>query len=323
MNHVCRTLAGDAVTGILLSAIVQAFLQETAPKIQRCGLYWILKTREEWMADTGLTLNQYRRAISVLKTKDLVEVRVMKHEGVARGHVRLLQPIARFLPVQTGKSSGWVVLTQPNVLNSIDLVGTVYSGSGGTSSASTHDQKYTGKEQEGSTEKEKRKVGTGGARKPQSIRRGWFMKAEDILKAQQQPTTGSLGAYWKSRCALATGKYQHPLTGKESAQLKQLHAYLGTQTRPVIDYVVEHWWKFANRAAAAAGCSCPTDPHIGFLLKHHAVAVELLTPAEVIPPATGVLEGPVQLVATGAETDPVQTLTSNELTELLDGLKSP
>ena len=120
------------------------------------------------------------------------------------------------------------------------------------------------------------------------IKRGWMMKAADILKAHQAPTTGSLGAYWKSRCALVEKGYQKPLTGKEAGQLKLLSNYLGDQTRPVIAYAVEHWWKFASRAGAAAGTSFPADPNIGFLLKHHAVAVNLLTPEGTHVSANGV-----------------------------------
>lgn len=307
----CVHAAGDAVTGILLSSIVQAFLQDSPPKVDRGGLYWIRKTRQEWMTETGLTLDQYRRAISVLKTNVLVEVKVMRHEGVTYSHVRLLQPISRFLPANAGNFPGKGIIPFPNSTYSIDskdsrdcvqvnLAWKVHAAS----SVEKHAKTTPGKDEDG-------------------VVRGWRMKAEDVIKAQKASTTGSLGAYWKSRVALITQAYQKPLTHKEQGQLKMLHGYLGEQTRPVIDYAVEHWWKFATRAATAAGCACPSDPHIGFLLKHHAVAVHLLTPEQAPAPAGEVSE-PVQLIAPTVETaDPVQTLTPQELAELIADLKSP
>lgn len=148
------------------------------------------------------------------------------------------------------------------------------------------------------------------------------MKAEDVLKTKQASTSGNLGAYWKSRCALVQQGYQKPLTSKQQGQLKQLYKYLGDQTKPVIAYAVEHWWKFASHAGYAAGTNFPADPEIGFLLKHHAVAVNLLTPEVTTPPPP--LEAtPVQSVATGTEKEAVYVPSSQELTELLGGLKSP
>lgn len=311
-HSACVKAAGDVVTGILLSAIVQAFLQDSVPKIDRCGLHWIRRTRSEWMAETGLTPMQYRRAISVLKTNVLVDVKVMRHEGVTYSHIRLLQPITRFLPANAGKVSGKVVLTIPNSIYSIKSKESsecvqVHAIGVSTGADNTPGQGESGGEK-GSTE----------------IKRGWMMKAADVLKAKRASATGSLSAYWKSRCALISQTYQKPLTQKEQGQLKMLQGYLGEQTRPVIDYVVEHWYKFATRAATAAGCSCPSEPHIGFLLKHHAVAINLLVPSDISSPLVVELAEPVQLIATVVETtDPVQTLTPQELAELLADLKSP
>lgn len=318
----CRELAGDAVTGVLLSTIVRAFTQDSPARVNRHGLHWIMKTREDWVADTGLTLDQYRRAIAVLKTKDLVEVRVIRVDGVTRGHVRLLQPIARFLPAFTEKSSGKGIIPFPNSTYSIsskdsrdcvqvDLAGKVHAPRCVKESGiSVPGEEGTGER------RERTEIG-----EIQERKRGWMMKAADVLKNRHASATGSLGAYWKSRCALVSDTYQKPLTHKEQGQLKLLQGYLGERTRPVIAFAVEHWWKFATRAATAAGCACPSEPHIGFLLKHHAMAVHLL-PVEMNPP-TVVVEEPVQPIAPAGETEPAHTLSSQELTELLAELKSP
>ena len=44
------------------------------------------------MAETGLTLKQYRRAIAALKQKGLVDVKQMLFAGKAMSHLRLLNP---------------------------------------------------------------------------------------------------------------------------------------------------------------------------------------------------------------------------------------
>ena len=150
------------------------------------------------------------------------------------------------------------------------------------------------------------------------------MNAAEVLKTKQAPDDGSLEGFWKARCALVTGTWQRALTGKERGQLAHLRKYLGDQTKPVIDYAINHWWKFASQAGAAAGTTFPGEPTIGFLLKYHAVAVNLLiVQAEKKSPLPTPVETPVQLIAPTHEEQSVHTLTSQELTELLDGLDSP
>ena len=143
------------------------------------------------------------------------------------------------------------------------------------------------------------------------------MKASDILKAHTAPVTGNLGAFWKQRMTVIMGGYQKDLTGKELAQLKLLKGYLGEQTRQVIDFALNNWVKFAYQAGLAAGVSAPTDPHVGFLLKHHAVAVNLLTPHHLRPRGGG---GGASN-CTDTEKEPSYMPSSKELAELLDGLK--
>jgi len=89
-------------------------------------------------------------------------------------------------------------------------------------------------------------------------------------------TSRSLAAFWRDRNA-EPGKYQRPLTGRERGQLGHLQKYLGTETCRVISYALNNWDRFGSRASAAAGLgSWPPSPHIGFLLKHHEVAVNLM-----------------------------------------------
>lgn len=332
--------AGDVVVGLLLSQITYwsspTATGESKLKVQRDGVYWIAKTREQWMAETGLTLKQYKRAITVLKSRHLVAVKVMRFGGLAQSHLRLVQPIAHKTPVAPEGPSGWSLRDHPNrstysTNREDDQIDLAQCRSRSTRARSTLDLKTLREEGRNIEierievrEVQKEEVQVSSKQVPwhrHGIRRGWMMKAADVLKTYQTPAKSSLQAFWKGRMATIHGGYQKPLTGKQCGQLKQLSKYLGDQTKPVIDYVLNHWWKFATQAAAAAGTSCPADPDIGFLLKHHAVAVNLLVPAAEVkktPPPP-----PVQLLAPKTDEEPVHNVSSQELTALLDGLKSP
>jgi hypothetical protein len=88
-------VGGDLIVGALLSRIVLWYEPETlgASKrhILRDGVHWIAKTADEWAAECCITRKQYLRAISVLKQKELVEVRVMQLQGVPTSHTRLIR----------------------------------------------------------------------------------------------------------------------------------------------------------------------------------------------------------------------------------------
>jgi len=302
------------------------------------------------MEETGLTLEQYKRAIGILKRKGLVEVKVKKFAGEAISHLRLLQPIAADPP------STRCPTHQPvGVKDTILLTESTTENTDTDRSCTPFDdqdhrvpsQYQTGEDRERRREervpvpreKERREVEdvqeqsadvkhdtiqiVGVPVQPAEPKKVVWMKAEDILKAHKGPLHGNLGAYWKSQCEVEFGGFQKALTGKECGQLKQLHKSLKEETRPVISYVISHWWKFASRAAASAGMSSwPVDPHIGFLLKHHAVAVNLLSLKQALPPPAAEPLPPPAINCSGTEEQPYVP-SPQELTELLEGLKSP
>lgn len=315
-------LGGDLATGALLSQIAHWAAQP--------DIYWIAKTREEWMAETGLTLEQYKRAIGVLKQKGLVEVKIMKHNGVTMTHVRLAPKEPK---TPTGGPKGSKEPTGSGETHQPDRSTSILHSTEERSSTSIGEANQDLRKEE-NLKKTRRTYGVEGStgeykskRKdiasPSITHKGWLMKASEILKHWKAPTTGNLGSYWKSRMVLVYGGHQKPLTVKEQGQLKQLHKYLGDQTRPVIDYAINHWIKVSVRAGAIAGTSYPSEPHIGFLLKHHAVVVNLLTPEVTPTPSPKVVKAPVPMVATGTEDETPHVLTAQELTELLAWLKSP
>lgn len=110
-------------------------------------------------------------------------------------------------------------------------------------------------------------------------------KAEAILKENQTEAEVhcltskpiALATYWQSHVATKHGNYQKPLRQKEIGMLKKLGKDLGDKAPVVLNFVLNNWWRFAREAAADAGTgSWPDHPNIAFLLKHHAVAANLL-----------------------------------------------
>jgi hypothetical protein len=86
-------MGGDLVVGSLLSQIAYWSKNDkkgkTKLRVKRGGMLWIAKTREQWMAESGISLKQYKRAIVVLKDKGIVETKLMKFNGVPTTHLRL------------------------------------------------------------------------------------------------------------------------------------------------------------------------------------------------------------------------------------------
>lgn len=94
------------------------------------------------------------------------------------------------------------------------------------------------------------------------------------IKPQSVP---ALAALWRIRIENVYGETPPPLTPKEFGQLKQLRGKLHELTWDVMHRVLDVWPRFSQEAKASAGLpSCPSKPHIGFLLAHCAVAVNLV-----------------------------------------------
>lgn len=86
-----------------------------------------------------------------------------------------------------------------------------------------------------------------------------------------------LASLWQRRMTALHGHFPKPLTPKELGQLKTLKKSLGDLTGQVIDWALNNWGHFSHEARAQAGLSsAPAAPHIGFFLKYHCVAVNLM-----------------------------------------------
>jgi hypothetical protein len=81
---------------------------------------------------------------------------------------------------------------------------------------------------------------------------------------------------WKEQVKLTSG-IEKQLTPKELGQLKMMRSKLGHLTSEVIERTLGNWPQFCNEAKLSAGLpSSPPSPHIGFLLTHAYVAINLM-----------------------------------------------
>jgi hypothetical protein len=90
----CVRAAGAGPAAILLYRI-RYWMPRAS--IEKLGEKWIVKTRAEWAAETGLSETQYDRAIAQLKQLDLVVCKQMPWKGDNVTHVRLTLEVQAML----------------------------------------------------------------------------------------------------------------------------------------------------------------------------------------------------------------------------------
>lgn len=325
------TLTGSHAAAVVLSQIM--YWHHGRLKVSRKGVLWLVKSRAEMCEETGVSLDQYKRIIPKLIALNLIVTERGLFRNKITPFIRLTPLGFQLLAEHFGKSKGLeqkstIQLVQgcanPLVQDTTNPITRIITEST-TPRSGVEDDARAGKDlpeqaggdpdsEWGDRRREDRR---------QQGRRENDMKASDILKQREDSPSGSLFAFWQRRMALIAGGYQKPLTHKEAGQLKQLQKYLQEQTREVIDFALNDWPKFVARVAAEQGTSTPTQPVIGFLLKYHATAVNMMKEKTETP------ETPVQLIATkesppvipAVEKEPVYVPSAEELEKLLAGLE--
>jgi hypothetical protein len=88
-------MAGDLVAGLVLSQIVYWHLPNREGKarlrVEREGDLWLAKRRAEWWDECRISPKQADRALDVLQTRNLIEVRLFKFGSAPTKHIRILR----------------------------------------------------------------------------------------------------------------------------------------------------------------------------------------------------------------------------------------
>ena len=87
-------MAGDFVAGVVLSQIVYWHLPnrdgQARLQVQREGKRWLAKGRADWWHECRVSPKQADRALQILETKGLIEVRLFQFGKAPTKHVRIL-----------------------------------------------------------------------------------------------------------------------------------------------------------------------------------------------------------------------------------------
>ncbi|QIN95208.1 hypothetical protein DLP3_045 [Stenotrophomonas phage vB_SmaS_DLP_3] len=261
-------IGGDLATGLLLSQLVYWFKPGKTGKsklsIVRDGRKWLAKAREEMCRETGLTLKQYKRAITVLADLELVQVERHLFAGKVTPHIWLDEERLAL----AAKSIG------PKGANPNDAKGPIGWDQKDQSCMDPLGPNIT----EIKTTKNKDYDMHASVPDQQGQESG--MKASEVLaqkKGGQFPdTSGGNAMRWKARMSTEYG-FQKDLTLKDRAMIKQLMASAKEKTPDLIDYVLQHWMKFASYVKQQAGFSTvPLSPSLGFVVKHVDHGLQLI-----------------------------------------------
>jgi hypothetical protein len=228
-------IGGDLIVGSLLSQIIYWHkpdkLGRSKLRVLRNGHFWVAKTREDWMDECALTEAQYRRAMKVLKSKGLIEVSVMRFNGIAMNHTRLVKErlIEEFAalasPPIEHNGSGEIHSSASDNLSLLDCVDSSHPltettaestaesiSCAASSTCAKNGQEYYDKKTVEEKKEEQKAV-------DEKLR----------IDAEGKSKT-TIGAFWKSLGAVKDGTYRKPLTSKECGQLSKLKRDIGGGT---------------------------------------------------------------------------------------------
>lgn len=260
MSPIAKCVA--ATGGDLPAAVLLYRITYWHPKmrVQRGDFRWIVKSREEWCDDTGLTFNQYKRALAFLREAGLVDVERHLFKSKITAHIRLTQ---KGVDWSTWTPTDWCKSAPINWSSGepIYMHGdtNIEIQHGVLASSASHEEDESLKE-EGTGEKAMPTVAeylAGKDKKPTKVKEG---------------TASSLIPVWGKHA----GYYVGTMTNKRRGQLSMIAKALPEgQAEVIVTKVLDEWGLFAAMVKSAAGLSVvPAQPSIDFLLKHVAFAVE-------------------------------------------------
>ncbi len=89
----CVQRTGDLNAGVLLACLIYQMHQHMRPWAKK---RWVARSREEYLGDTGFSLDQYKRALRILKSTGQIEWRQNHYQGRPVTHLRLADQTERW-----------------------------------------------------------------------------------------------------------------------------------------------------------------------------------------------------------------------------------
>jgi hypothetical protein len=301
-------ITGSINAGILLTRILwwyQPSQENQDPKyphklrVWKDGYWWLAKERKQWWKECCLTAKEFDGSVKKLKEIGIVITEVHRFNNLTTTHLRVdfdvlaklmvdyspELPKGAFQNSQIGDSTGipkkCIPLTEKTTKNK-DIEG--FSDAKTTPTPYPLSEVQIGKAKGKIEIKKFNKLGLG---KPAPLGEN-MATATDVLAKHSQKKLEALQAVpqatgvsvlvtrWKQHSG-AVGGFAKALTGKESGQLKHLLKGAGPQAIPVIDYAWAHWDKFCSKAKSAKDLDhAPSQPHIGFLVAHYELILQLI-----------------------------------------------
>jgi hypothetical protein len=250
------TAAGGLVEGVLLSQIAFWFRPNKSGKTKLSvtieGRKWLAKTGEELCGECGLTMDQYKRCIKVLRDRGIIETRLKKFMGKTVTHFWLDEKRV----LELGSSDG--VKTASKLVDdaSSQLSKSLQSGGVDFPPAFTEITQET-------------------------TNQNTFMSLSDEEKCQSEQFTGSVLNDLESNvkrwnCQLkAIWNMSKGLTAKERTTLLQIMKVAKENTPALIDAAICDWASYRAYVMKTLGWSFfPKVPVIKSLLGHVDLALQ-------------------------------------------------
>jgi hypothetical protein len=263
------------------------------------GFGWRYDTYEAWAEQVAYSPREVRRTLKKLEKLKVITAGVFNHHKYDRTRWYRIDYVALCLALEVLLGGIWQVRTHKSGPKGHLHVARMSAPIPETPTE-THSESKTCELTLATPQAEDSQT------KPAGEEEKKYGEAEKLLKTSTKPAF-ALEEYWYSRMAVISGGKDHKLfTQKERGQLKMLANALGADVRDVIDFAINRWQKFGQKARLVAGLpQYPTVANVGFLLKYHDVAREMLaqsiapeeTAAPVVKPATPVVSPPVVAMA--------------------------
>jgi hypothetical protein len=302
---VLTRLTGDLASGVLLSQLVYWFRPskggKTKLRAHASGRLVLAKSRAELMAECGLTEWKLRAAMDKLKALGLVDSEVhlfngktcpflflyedrlaqmILQVGIEETSVPVLRKPTKRLggSIPTGREDSYQPLqetTTETLTETTSAAATPPPPDSEPSFDITVEEEEKGEEIGKLIHGDFRKEGT--VATLEEIQKRMAEKKAAVPAASAGGSISPLVMLWKKRVSTITGGYVKDLTKQELGQLKLLGKQLGIEALTTMDWMLTNWAEFAFETKALKGLGAvPSQPVIGFLLKYHDVAMQLI-----------------------------------------------